>query len=125
MRFETLLAFAAVLAGCAVRPDGATVSPAGPRRCLSASAVSGRYVAAPDSIMFEVGGKLRYRNVLARPCPGLARLGGSAGILFESSTGGEICSGDPVRFFDSRDTGPNRLLGPVCRLGAFVPSPRR
>jgi hypothetical protein len=80
----------------------------------------------PDSILFEMVGRVSYRNRLAARCSGLERLGQSAGILLEHSAGGLICAGDPVRLFDSRDTGPNRLAGaPTCRLGTFTAVPRR
>jgi hypothetical protein len=114
----------AVLTGCAVRP-AVSAAPSGGERCMSAAAVSGRYVLPPDSIIFETLGPVNYRNILARPCVGLARLGRSAAIVFENSTGGRICAGDRVRLFDARDTGSRRLAeAPVCELGQFMPSAR-
>jgi len=125
MRIGALVAALAMLTGCAVQPQGSLSSQAG-TRCVSAAAISGRYVLPPDSIMFEMNGPVSYRNVLARPCPGLERLGQSAAIVFESSAGGQICAGDRVRLFDSRDRGPGRLAtAPACQLGIFVPVPRR
>ncbi len=125
MMFRAVIPCAAMLAGCTVQPASRVASVTGAERCVSAGAVSGRYVLPPDAIMFEMLGPVNYRNVLARPCPGLARLGRSAAILFESSTNGQLCAGDRVRLFDARDTGPGRLAeAPVCELGQFIPSVR-
>lgn len=69
-------------------------------------------------------GRTDIRNVVATPCLSLQRLGPSAAIVFDNSTGGQICNGDRVRLFDSRDTGPNRLAGAqICVLGPFIPVP--
>ena len=124
MKFGAFLLSIAALTGCAVQPT-APAAASRAERCVSAAAVSGRHVLPPDSIMFEMLGPVNYRNVLARPCPGLTRLGTSAAIVFETSTNGQICAGDRVRLFDSRASGPNRLRGaPVCELGWFVPLAR-
>lgn len=125
MRIIAFILWGAALTGCAVQPSGRSTSVGIAQRCLSAAAVSGRYVLAPDSIMFEMAGPKNYRNILARPCPGLVRLGPSAGIVFENSSDGQICAGDRVRLFDARGSGPSRMAGaPVCELGQFIPSVR-
>ena len=113
-----------LLAGCAAQPETRLAS--GARQCVSAAAISGRYAAPPDAIIFDMLGPTDFRNTVAGPCPSLQRLGPSAAIVFDNSTGGQICSGDRVRLFDSRDAGPNRLAGAqICILGPFVPAPAR
>ena len=126
MRIAGLILSLAAMTACAAQPTlPAAPSATGAERCVWAAGVSGRYVLPPDSIMFEMLGPVNYRNVLARACPGLTRLGGSATIVFESSMGGQICAGDRVRLSDARDSGPNRLAGAqTCELGPFVPSTR-
>ena len=120
MRLFATTAASLLLAACSVQPQPSL--PAGAKRCIPAASIVGRYVAPPGGIMFEMTGAPHFRNTLSRPCPGLDRLGSSAGIVFENSSGGQVCAGDRVRVFDARDLGPNRLNGAAaCVLGPFVP----
>lgn len=122
MRSGLLILSLVVLTGCAAQPPARLAS--GTQQCLSAAAISGRYAVPPNSIMFDMIGRTNFRNDLATACPSLQRLGQSAAIVFDSSSGGQICSGDRVRLFDSRDMGPNRLAGAqICVLGPFIPVP--
>jgi len=115
---------AGALLGCAAPAPQPNASVAGARQCIPASQVSGRYVDPPNAILIEAG-RVNYRSELRAGCPEAARLGGVGSIVFETSTGGQICRGDRVRIFDPRDANPARVSSAsVCVLGPFVPIPR-
>lgn len=119
MRIGLFILSLVMLTGCAAQPNSRLAS--GARQCVSSAAISGRYALRPNSIMFEMTGPVDYRNTLATECRSLERLGSSAAMVFENSTPGQICSGDRVRLFDARGTGPDQLSGAaVCVLGPFM-----
>lgn len=123
MRIGLFILSLVMLTGCAAQPDSRLAS--GARQCVSSAAISGRYPVPPNSITFEMTGPTDYRNTLPTQCRSLERLGQSAAMIFENSTPGQICSGDRVRLFDARGTGPIGLRGAeVCVLGPFIAVPR-
>lgn len=98
--------------------------PAGAKSCIDSPSIDSRRAEGDDTILFSVGSKT-YRNRLRGVCPGLARLGNTAGLATELH-GGQLCEGDTVRVFDRdavRTTGID--TNPRCQLGWFeeVPKP--
>ena len=128
--FVSIAALAAALSGCvgdelSVPSPEATATAAGAAvSCIDPRQISGRRIAGPRALIFEVGGTT-YRNELIEECPGLGRAPESKIIQVEVQ-GTQLCRGDSFRAYDPVEA---RAVGaqafPRCRLGNFTPIVRR
>ena len=89
--------------------------------CISLANVGGKRVVGKDTLLFEMVGRVNYRNRLTPHCPATIRLGSSATIVFPDLQGGQICSGDRVRVIDPAE---RISTAPECPLGSFEPVAR-
>jgi len=91
--------------------------------CIDLKQVVGRRVLPPSAVLFEMPGRIAYRNEFQGSCPGAARADPSAIIETESQSS-ELCRDDRVRIYDpveARATGPRSFA--ECRLGSFTAVP--
>ena len=134
MRIRLLVssaAFAAALSGCvsggpdAPSPDASAQSTGAAIDCIDPRQISGRRVAGPRALIFEMGGGVTYRNDLLEECPGLGQAPAFKIIQLDVH-GAQVCRGDMFRAYDpveAKAVGPQAF--PRCRLGAFTPIARR
>ena len=134
MRIKTFVwaaACATALSGCVSDGPGvpsaeATAQASGPSvNCIDPRQISGRRVAGPRALVFEMGGGVTYRNDVLDECPGLGQAPDFKIIQLDVH-GAQLCRGDMFRAYDPAEA---KAVGsqafPRCRLGAFTPIARR
>lgn len=116
-----LVLLSAVITACTASPPPQQADAVG-IRCIMSDQIVGRRLAGANAVEFDVLGGTTYLNQLARACPGLERLDGTAIVAITGGADpGRLCAGDRVQIFDPVEVKATGLKSyPFCQLGKFT-----